>query len=70
VRALVKSLSHDMVCLEDDARRDLAPGHDFLPLDEALERSLRGLTDATSTDGDVQGEARSDPAWVGSTRVR
>lgn len=70
VRALVKSLSHDLVCLEDDARRELAPGHEFLPLDVAMERSLRGLTEATSADGDVQGEATSDPDWVGSTRVR
>lgn len=67
VRALVRSLAHDMVCLEDDVRRDLAPGVPYLPLDEALARSLQGVTDATSPDGDVQGEADSDPDWVGST---
>jgi uncharacterized protein YbjT (DUF2867 family) len=67
VRALVRSLSHDMVCLEDDVRRDLAPDVPYLPLDEALVRSLQGLTDATSSGGDIQGEADSDPDWVGST---
>lgn len=68
VRALVRSLSHDMVCRDDDARRDLAPHHRYLALDEALGRSLGGVTGATSTSGDVQGEADSDPAWVGTTR--
>lgn len=68
IGALVRSLSHDMVCLEDDVRRDLAPGVPYLPLDEALARSLAGDTAATSEDGDVQGEADSDPDWVGTTR--
>jgi len=68
VNALVKSLSHDMVCREDDARMDLDPGGTYLPLDEAFSRSMAGLTDATSPHGDVQGEAASDPPWVGSTR--
>ena len=68
VGALVKSLSHDMVVLEDDARRDLDPGGTYLSLDEALTRSLGGRTAATSWDGDVQGEADSDPVWVGTTR--
>lgn len=68
IGALVRSLSHDMVCREDDVRRDLAPGVPYLPLDEALARSLAGDTAATSEDGDVQGEADSDPDWVGTTR--
>lgn len=65
-RALVKSLAHDMVVGDDEARRDLAPGHTFLSLDDAIARSLAGDTRATSTDGDIQGEADSDPDWVGS----
>jgi uncharacterized protein YbjT (DUF2867 family) len=67
IHALVRSLSHDMVCRDDDVRRDLAPGVPYLPLDEALARSLGGDTAATSEDGDVQGEASSDPDWVGTT---
>jgi uncharacterized protein YbjT (DUF2867 family) len=67
VRALVRSLTHDMVCRDDDVRRDLAPGVPYLPLDEAIRRSLAGVTDATSPTGDVQGEADSDPEWVGTT---
>lgn len=68
VRALVRSLGHDMVVRDDDARRDLSPGTPYLTLDEAITRALAGDTDATSPDGDVQGEAGSDPAWVGTTR--
>ena len=67
IRALVKSLSHDMVCLEDDVRGDLAPDDPYLGLDEALSRSLAGDTAATTIEGDVQGEAASDPDWVGTT---
>jgi uncharacterized protein YbjT (DUF2867 family) len=67
IRALVKSLTHDMVCREDDVRRDLAPGVPYLPLDEALTRSLAGDTAATTVEGDVPGEADSDPDWVGTT---
>lgn len=67
VRALVKSLAHDMVCQDDDVRRDLLPGHRYLPLDEAIARSLVGRSRATEADGDVQGEAASDPGWVGTT---
>ena len=67
VRALVRSLSHDMVCRDDDAQ-ELLPGYRYLSLDEAITRALAGDTAATSSDGDVQGEADSDPCWVGSTR--
>lgn len=67
VRALVRSLSHDMVCREDDVRTELAAGHAFLGIDEAVRRSLAGQTRATEADGDVQGEAHSDPDWVGTT---
>jgi uncharacterized protein YbjT (DUF2867 family) len=64
VTSLVESLSHDMVCTEDDVRRDLAgPGHGFVPLVEAFERSLRqGGPEGTSRSGDVQAEAVTDPA--------
>ena len=68
VTALVESLSHDMVCKENAVRRDLVPGHRFLSIREAFERSLRGGTDATDPSGDIQGEAETDPDWVGSTR--
>lgn len=67
VRALVKSLSHDMVCQEDDARTDLLPGHEYLSIDEAVARSLVGPSAATEVGGDVQGEADTDPGWVGTT---
>ncbi|MDO9457034.1 NAD(P)H-binding protein [Nocardioides sp.] len=67
IRALVKSLTHDMVCRDDDVRQALSPGVPYLPLDQALSRSLAGDTAATSADGDVQGEAASDPDWVGTT---
>ena len=72
VTALVESLSHDMVCREDAVRRDLVPDHTFLTIREAFERSLLGDTDATGatgSKGDIQGEADTDPDWVGSTAV-
>ncbi len=64
VTSLVESLSHDMVCAEDDARRDLAaPEHRFVPLTEAFQRSLddRGA-EGTTRAGDVQAAAATDPA--------
>lgn len=64
VTALVESLSHDMVCEEDDVRREIAsPEHRFVSLVNAFERSLddRG-PEGTSTSGDVQAEAVTDPA--------
>jgi uncharacterized protein YbjT (DUF2867 family) len=70
VMALVESLSHDMVCTEDSVRRELAaPGHQFLTIEQALRRSLRGPTEATSRTGDVQGEAATDAAWSGGSIV-
>ncbi len=68
VRALVKSLSHDMVCRDDDAAQVLLPGHRYLSLNDAITRALAGDTAATTIGGDVQGEASSDPSWVGTTR--
>jgi uncharacterized protein YbjT (DUF2867 family) len=67
VRALVASLTHDMVCRDDDVRRDLDPGHSYLGLDEAITRSLVARSDATDPEGDVQGQAPGDPDWVGTT---
>lgn len=67
VRALVRSLSHDMVCDEQDVRTDLLPGRSYLTIEEAFSRSLEGGRRATEADGDVQGEADSDPDWVGTT---
>lgn len=69
VTALVESLSHDMVCQESAVRRDLVPGHRFLSIRESFERSVHGGTDATDEDGDIQGEAETDPEWAGSTRA-
>ena len=64
VTALVESLSHDMVCAEDDARRDLAaPEHTFVSLVEAFQRSLDdGGAEGTTRVGDVQAAASTDPA--------
>jgi len=66
VSALVDSLSHDMVCQEDEARQHFAdPDHDFMALVEALERSLGVSHDATSAEGDIQAGAATDPEWAG-----
>ena len=64
VTALVESLSHDMVCAEDDARRDLAaPEHRFVSLVEAFQRSLDDDgAEGTTRAGDVQAAASTDPA--------
>ncbi len=63
VTSLVESLTKDMVCAEDDARRELAaPGHEFVSLVDAFERSLEtGGPDGTRTDGDPQAAAATDP---------
>jgi uncharacterized protein YbjT (DUF2867 family) len=64
VTSLVESLTHDMVCAEDDVRRELAdPSHRFIPLQEAFERSLDGSgPDGTAAAGDVQSAAATDPS--------
>lgn len=64
VVSLVESLEHDLVCEEDDVRRDLlAPGYRHVPVAEAIERSLaRGVTQGTSVRGDAQARAVTDPA--------
>ncbi|TWE10217.1 NAD(P)H-binding protein [Rudaeicoccus suwonensis] len=62
VEALVESLHHDMVCHEDDFRRDLLPaGYELVGLDEALRRSQSTDVD----DGDPMGPLTTDPEWAG-----
>lgn len=63
VSALVESLEHDMVCREDDVRRDLLdPGYRFTPVAEALRRSLEPASEpGTSRTGDAHAGAATDP---------
>jgi len=66
VTALVESLSHDMVCREDDVLDDLLGGdHEFVTLRAAVERSLAPAADATDPHGDLQSGDDNDPAWSG-----
>jgi uncharacterized protein YbjT (DUF2867 family) len=64
VSSLVESLRHDMVCGEDDVRRDLLEdGYRYTGVAEALRRSLDGTgAPGTSPRGDVQSPAATDPA--------
>lgn len=63
VTALIDSLSHEMVCQEDDATGDLLePGHAYVPLREALERSLTPGPAGTSRRGDLLAAAPTDPS--------
>ncbi len=64
VRALVQSLEHDMVCREDDVRRDLLDaGHEFTSVAAALRRSLDPAAEpGTSRQGDAHAMAATDPA--------
>jgi uncharacterized protein YbjT (DUF2867 family) len=64
VGSLVDSLSHDMVCEEDDARGVLvARDFRYTGLTEALRRSLDGSgAPGTSQQGDVQAAAATDPS--------
>ncbi|MEP7088840.1 MAG: NAD(P)H-binding protein [Nocardioidaceae bacterium] len=66
VAPLVESLSHDMVCSEHDAERELADdGHEFLDLQDALERSLNPVPRGTEEHADPQAPAPTDPDWSG-----
>lgn len=66
VAPLVESLSHDMVCRDADADRELATdGHRFLSVEEALERSLNPRAEGTGRSGDAQAPAPTDPEWSG-----
>jgi uncharacterized protein YbjT (DUF2867 family) len=64
VSSLTESLRHDMVCGEDDVRRELLEdGYRFTGVAEALRRSLDGTgAPGTSEHGDVQSAAATDPA--------
>lgn len=64
VVSLVDSLSHDLVCGEDDAKRELLPDdYRSVPLREALRRSLDDDgAEGTSTAGDSLAGAGTDPA--------
>jgi uncharacterized protein YbjT (DUF2867 family) len=68
VTPLIDSLSHDMVCEERDAERDLLdPSYEFLGLEEALERSLAPADEGTERGGDPQAPAPTDPDWSGGS---
>jgi len=72
LRALVRSLEHDMVCAERDFERDLLPeGHEPLRLHEALERALaEPATELDVAERDPMGALPGDPSWTGSSRSR
>ncbi len=70
VSALVESLSHDMVCEADDVRTEIdSEDHEFLPLIEALRRSLSPDEDGTTQGADPQAPAPTDPDWAGGSVV-
>jgi uncharacterized protein YbjT (DUF2867 family) len=63
VVSLVDSLAHEMVCQEDDVRRELLPaGYSFTSLRDALRRSLDEHGAGTTRRGDIQAGAVTDPA--------
>lgn len=66
VQTLIESLRHDMVCAEDDFRRDLLPeGHRLVPVTRALSLALeRPGSGSPDRERDVMGPLRSDAAWV------
>lgn len=71
VEALVESLREDMVCSEDDFRRDLLPtGYAMLGLDEAISRSLQHEPDAPPADRDPMGPLPQDPVWASGGDAR
>lgn len=67
VHALVESLRHDMVCGEEDFRRDLLPaGHHLLGFEEAVTRSLAEVPEGTEpTERDPMAALPQDPTWAG-----
>ncbi len=63
VENLIESLRHDMVCSEDEVRRDLLEeDFTYTSVDDALRRSLDAGAPGTTHGGDVQAEAPTDPA--------
>lgn len=64
VEALVESLRHDMVAVDNAFREKLLPrGHRLVGLDEALRRSLAPPS-ARPEDADPMGPMPQDPAWA------
>lgn len=68
VQALVESLHHDMVCREEDFRRDLLPtGYHLVGVDEAIRRSLadpRTHVQHDPSSADPMGPMPDDPSWA------
>ena len=67
VSALMESLHHDMVCLEDSFRTELLPeGHRLLGVREAVARSLtRPRAGVRVAERDPMGPLPTDPTWAG-----
>jgi uncharacterized protein YbjT (DUF2867 family) len=67
VSALMESLHHDMVCLEDSFRAELLPeGHRMLGVREAIGRSLtRPRAGVRPAERDPMGPLPGDPPWAG-----
>lgn len=64
VEALVESLQHDMVAVDDDFQAILLPaGHRLVGLDEAFRRSLAPQATAPEN-SDPMGPLPQDPAWA------
>lgn len=72
LRALVRSLEHDMVCAETDFQHDLLPEwHEPLGLGAALERALAAPTPGLDVaERDPMGPLPGDPSWAGSSPSR
>ena len=68
VQALVESLHHDMVCADEDFRRDLLPSnYQLVRLDDAIRRSLpdpRRESPADPDTADPMGPMPQDPVWA------
>ena len=67
VAALLRSMHHDMVCLEESFVHDLLPeDHRLLGVREAMERALtRPLAGVRVRDRDPMGPLPGDPPWSG-----
>ncbi len=64
VEALVESLRHDMVSVDDDFREALLPeGHRLVALDDAFRRSLTPVA-TRPEDADPMGPLPQDPVWA------
>lgn len=63
VEALVESLRHDMVAVDDDFTELLPSGHQLLGLDESFRRALAERA-RQAEDADPMGPLPQDPAWA------